>query len=252
MLSDLGMFWPKHMKPQFELSKAELSEWEARLSTFRKQARAGIERTDLTKSHNYHRHPYPTVAGSCVNRGPAYDGGNFIPWGTAIGSQKPPVGGLAIDGHLGGYCSIGGIGVAGIDTLAGINFFTGDHCGTLQVKSSFLTNGFIVVTSGGLGFARGVITLRTAIWGVTENKWIADVGLHLADIFEWIGQGSSIYSNEQDDVTASAEVESNRVYWLQAESSLESDLAGGLFGVNPGASAEEEVEVSLTNMQVCL
>jgi hypothetical protein len=243
-LLELGMHQVNAMQSQLKFSKKEVSESKGAISRLAKETRLEYEPLDLTKLPDYHKHPYPTIAGSCVNRGPMYDGGQANVWGAAIGQVNVAAGAPA-NGFLGGTCNAGLGGIGGVTARAGIFFFTGEHCGSLQVSSSFLTTGSIFVFGVGWGACREIITLRLAILGLTEGAWLADTGFDIANMFEWIGSGFASFENQPNMVFANADVKSNRTYWIQAETVIEADVVGG-------AGCDATIATSLRNIQACL
>lgn len=243
-LVKLGMHQVNLIQSRLKFSKDEISESKAAVSRLAQEARLEYEPLDLTKLPQYHKRPYPTIAGSCVNRGPVYDTGSANPWGAAIG-QISVAPGDPHNGFLGGTCNAGLGGVAGVTARAGIFFFTGEHCGNLQVTSSFLTSGSIFVFGVAWGVCREVITLRTAIFGITENMWLVDTGFDIANIFEWIGSGFASFNSQPNTVFANTDVKSNRTYFIQAETVIEADVGGG-------AGCDATIATSLTNIGVCL
>ena len=232
------------MQSRLNFSKKEISESKAELNRLATAARFDSEPFDVTQLADYHGHVYPTVAGSCVNRAPVYDWGQDNVWGAAIGTVNPPPG-TPQNGNLGGTCSVGLGGNAGVTARAGIFFFSGQHCETLSVASSFLTTGNINVFGVGWGACLETISLKTAIWGYTENAWLADTGFDIANIFEWIGSGYASFENQPNTGTASCDVKSNRTYWIQAETVIAATVGGG-------AGCNCMVNTTLTNLQACI
>lgn len=239
-----GMVQVNLMQSTLKFSKKEITDAKAAVDRLAKEAQFDAEPLDLSKLPDYHKRPYPTVAGSCVNRAPVYDWGQDSVWGAAIGAVNPPAG-TPQNGNLGGTCNVGLAGNAGVTARAGIFFFPGDHCGTLSVASSFLTTGQINVFGVGWGACLETISLRTAIWGYTEGAWLADTGFDIANIFEWIGSGFASFENQPNTGSASCDVKSNRTYWIQAETLIAATVGGG-------AGCNCSIRTSLTNLQACL
>lgn len=91
-LVESGMVQVNLMQSRLSFSEREITDSKEALERLAREARFDSQPFDTTKLPQYRKHPYPTVAGSCVNRAPVYDGGRAYTWGAAIGGVNvPPV-----------------------------------------------------------------------------------------------------------------------------------------------------------------